>query len=215
MIGLVCKDFLVAKKSMRTYLLFILFYFGMAVMGMFNISFVATFACVLVMMMPMAAFSYDEQAKWDRYAMAMPLGRRAVVGARYLFALVLAIIAATVGTAACVILSILEREELVESLATVLSSLGVGILLAAIILPLCYKVGPERARPYMYVVIFVPIIALFLAYRAGVHIDLSFLDALPAAVIIGGTFVLFPLTGLLALGLSYLVSCGIVSRKEY
>ena len=215
MIGLVKKDMLVAQKTMRAYFLFLLFYFGLAVMGMFNISFVSTFACVLVMMMPMAAFSYDEQAKWDRYAMSMPLGRRAVVGARYLFALVLAIIAAAVGTAACVILSVLEREDLVESLATVLSSLGVGILLSAIILPLCYKVGPERARPYMYVLIFVPVIALFLAYRMGVHIDLSFLDALPGAVIIGGTFALFPLTGLLALGVSFLISCAIAAGKEY
>ena len=215
MIGLVKKDFLVARKTMRAYALFLLFYFGLAVMGMFNISFVSTFACVLVMMMPMAAFSYDEQTRWDRYAMSMPLGRRAVVGARYLFALVLAIIATAVGTAACVILSVLEREDLVEALVTVLSSLGVGILLAAIILPLCYKVGPERARPYMYVVIFVPVIALFLAYRMGVHIDLSFLDALPVAVIIGGTFALFPLTGLLALGISYLVSCHIAAGKEY
>ena len=215
MIGLVKKDMLVAKKTMRTYLLFLLFYFGLAVMGMFNISFVATFACVLVMMMPVAAFSYDEQAKWDRYAMSMPLGRRAVVAARYLFSLVLAIIATAIGTATCVILSALEREDLVEALVTVLSSLGVGMLFAAIMLPLCYKMGAERARPYMYVVIFVPVIALFLAYRAGVHIDLSFLDALPGAVIIGGTFALFPLTGLLALGVSYLISCRIAAGKEY
>ena len=214
MIGLVKKDILVARKTMRAYALFLLFYFGLAVMGMFNISFVATFACVLVMMMPMAAFSYDEQAKWDRYAMSMPLGRRAVVGARYLFALVLAIIATVIGTVTCVVLSVLEREDLVESLATVLSSLGVGILLAAIILPLCYKVGPERARPYMYVVIFVPIIALFLAYRTGMHIDLSFLDTLPEAVFLGG-IALFPLICLLALGASYLISCGIATRKEY
>lgn len=214
MIGLCWKDFMVAKKSMRAYFLFLLFYFGLAVMGMFNISFVATFACVLVMMLPMAAFSYDEQAKWDRYAMSMPLGRRSIVGARYLFSLVLAIIAAAIGTVTCVILYALEREDLIESLATVLSSLSVGIFYAAILLPLCYKLGPERARPYMYVVIFVPIIALFLAYRAGVHIDLSFLDALPGAVFLGGV-ALLPLAGLLALGTSYLISCAIVAGKEY
>lgn len=214
MIGLVKKDLLVARKTMRAYFLFLLFYFGLAVMGMFNISFVATFACVLVMMMPMAAFSYDEQAKWDRYAMSMPLGRRAVVGARYLFALALAIIAAAIGTVTCVILYALEREDLIESLATVLSSLGVGILFAAIILPLCYKVGPERARPYMYVIIFVPIIALFLAYRMGVHVDLSFLEGISEAILIGG-IALFPLAGLLVLGFSYLTSCAIVAGKEY
>lgn len=214
MIGLFWKDILVAKKSMRAYLLFLLFYFGLAVMGMFKITYVATFCCVLVMMLPIGAFSYDEQARWERYAMSMPLGRRAVVGARYLFSLALALAATAIGTATCVILSLLEREELIESLPSVLSSQGIGILFAAILLPLCYKVGPERARPYMYVVIFVPILAIFLAYRAGVHIDLSYLDALPEAVLIGGIG-LFPLAGLLALGVSYLISCTIVAGKEY
>lgn len=214
MTGLFWKDMLVAKKSMRAYLLFLLFYFGMAVMGMFKIVYVATFCCVLVMMLPIGAFAYDEQAKWDRYAMSMPLGRRAVVGARYLFSLALALAATAVGTATCVILALLEREELIESLSSVLSSQGVGILFAAILLPLCYKVGPERARPYMYVVIFVPVVALFLAYRMEVHIDLSFLDALPGAVFVGAV-ALFPLAGLLALGVSYLISCRIAAGKEY
>lgn len=214
MIGLMKKDILVAQKTIRAYILFLLFYFGMAVMGMFSITFVTSFLSVLVMLLPMSAFAYDEQARWDRYAMSMPLGRRAVVGARYLFSLILALFASACGLLTCVLLFILEKGDLVENLSTILSSLGVGIWLAAILLPLCYKLGPERARPYMYVVIFVPIIALFLAYRAGVHIDLSFLDAMPEAVLIGITG-LFPLAGLLALGVSYLISCGIVSRKEY
>lgn len=214
MIGLLRKDILVARKTMRAYILFLLFYFGMAAAGMFSITFVTGFLSVLVMLLPMSAFAYDEQARWDRYAMSMPLGRRAVVGARYLFSLMLALFASACGLLTCVLLLILEKGDLIENLSTVLSSLGVGIWLAAILLPLCYKMGPERARPYMYVVIFVPIIALFLAYRAGVHIDLSFLNALPGAVIISG-IALFPLAGLLALGVSYLISCRVAAGKEY
>ena len=214
MIGLVWKDLLVAKKTIRAYLLFLLFYFGMAAAGMFSITFVTSFLSVLVMLLPMSAFAYDEQARWDRYAMSLPLGRRAVVGARYLFSLMLALFASACGLLTCVLLFVLEKGELIENLSTVLSSLGIGIWLAAILLPLCYKLGPERARPYMYVVIFVPIIALFLAYRMGIHIDLSFLDALPGVVFIGG-IALFPLIGLAALGLSYLISCAIATGKEY
>lgn len=214
MIGLVWKDLLVARKTILSYFVFMLFYCGMAVMGMFNITFVTGFLSVMVMMLPIGAFAYDEQARWDRYAMSMPLGRRAVVGARYLFSLMLALFAAACGLLTCAFLFITKQEDLIENLATILSSLGVGILFAAILLPLCYKVGPERARPFMYVVLFVPIIAIFLAYRAGVHIDLSFLDALPGAVFIGG-IALFPLAGLLALGVSYLISCAITAGKEY
>lgn len=214
MIGLVWKDLLVARKTILSYFVFMLLYCGMAVMGMFNITFVTGFLSVMVMMLPMTAFAYDEQARWDRYAMSMPLGRRAVVRARYLFALMLALFAAACGLLTCAFLFIMEKGDPVEDLSTILTSLGVGILLAAIILPLCYKMGPERARPYMYVIIFVPIIALFLAYRAGVHIDLSFLETLPEAVFIGGV-ALFPLAGLLALGVSYLISCHIAAGKEY
>lgn len=214
MIGLFWKDLLVAKKTLRAYLLFLLLYLSMAVAGMFSITFVTSFLSVLVMLLPMSAFAYDEQARWDRYAMSMPLGRRAVVGARYLFSLVLALFASACGLLTCTLLFVLEKGDLVENLSTVLSSLGVGILLAAILLPLCYKMGPERARPYMYVIIFVPIIALFLAYRAGIHIDLSFLDALPDAVIVGSVS-LFPLISLAALGVSYLISCAIAAGKEY
>lgn len=214
MIGLFWKDLLVARKTILSYFLFMLLYCGMALMGMFNITFVTGFLSVMVMMLPMTAFAYDEQARWDRYAMSMPLGRRAVVGARYLFSLMLALFAAACGLLTCAFLFIMEKGDPVEDLATILSCLGFGILIAAIILPLCYKMGPERARPYMYVIIFVPFIALFLAYRAGVHIDLSFLDALPDAVIIGSVG-LFPLISLLALGISYLISCAIAGGKEY
>lgn len=214
MIGLFWKDLLVARKTILSYFVFMLIYCGMAVMGMFNITFVTGFLSVMVMMLPMTAFAYDEQARWDRYALSMPLGRRAVVGARYLFALMLALFAAACGLLTCAFLFIMEKGDLIEDLATILSSLGVGILLAAIILPLCYKMGPERARPYMYVIIFVPIIAIFLAYRSGVHVDLSSLDALPDAVFIGGIG-LFPLLGLLTLGISYLISCRIAVEKEY
>lgn len=214
MTGLLWKDLLVARKTILSYFVFMLIYCGMAVMGMFNITFVTGFLSVLVMMLPMTAFAYDEQARWDRYAMSMPLGRRTVVGARYLYSLILALFAAACGLLTCAFLFVMEKGDLIENLATILSSLGVGVLLAAILLPLCYKVGPERARPYMYVIIFVPVIALFLAYRMGIHINLSALDALPDVVVIGGIS-LFPLAGLLALGVSYLISCAIAAGKEY
>ena len=215
MSGLILKDILVARKTIRVYALFLVFYLGLSVMGAFALSFVSTFLNLLVMMLPMSAFAYDEAAKWDRYALSMPLGRRAVVGARYLFALMLALFAVMAGTAASVIISMMEKEPLIESLSTVLASVAIGILFAAIILPLCYKFGPERARPYMFVVLFVPIIILFLAYRVGgARIDLSFLDTLPDTVILGGIAML-PVAALLCLGVSYFISCAIMAKKEF
>ena len=83
-------------------------------------------------------------------------------------------------------------------------------------LPLCYKLGPERARPYLFAVIFIPFIALFLLLRFGHDLGLSleFLNRLPELNALG-VIALLPLAGLACLGLSFLISCRIVDRKEF
>lgn len=216
MTGLVWKDLLVMRKTLKTYALFLAFYLALAVMGMFALSFVTAMINVIVMMLPISAFSYDDAAKWDRYAMTLPLGRRAVVGARYLFVLMISLSAAAFGLAACVIMSLAGRGDLAESLATVLVSLGVGLFIADILMPLSYKLGPERARPYLYVVVFLPLIVLIGVYKLGLldGVDFSWIDALPDVGILG-MFALVPLASLIGLGISFLISCRVMEGKEF
>ena len=214
MIGLVWKDILVMRKTLRAYALFLAFYFILAVMGAFDISLVTAMLQVILLMLPISAFAYDEQAKWNRYVLTFPLGRRAVVGARYLFCLLTALFASACGLLICVFTSLMGRSQMEENLATVLASLGVGLLIVDIMLPLCYKLGPERARPYLYAVVFFPIIALFLANRLGFHMDLSFLDRMPPVSVLG-LFALVPLAALAGMWLSWLISCCVVAGKEF
>ena len=42
---------------------------------------------VLAAMMPVTAFSFDEKAKWDKYALSMPVSRRDLVLSKYIFGL--------------------------------------------------------------------------------------------------------------------------------
>lgn len=214
MIGLVWKDILVMRKTLRAYALFLAFYLLLAVMGAFDISFVTAMIQVILLMVPISAFSYDEQAKWNRYVMTFPLGRRAVVGGRYLFSLLTALVSSSFGLLVCVFTSLLGRSQLAENLAAVLVSLGVGLFIVDIMLPLCYKLGPERARPYLYAVVFFPVIALFLAYKLGFQADLSFLDRLPAPAALG-LFALVPLTALAGMWISWLISCRVAAGKEF
>jgi len=217
MTGLILKDFLVMRRAMRSYLIFLAFYGALALTGMFDLSVVTAMLQVMLLMLPISAFSYDEYAGWDRYAMALPLGRRQVVGARYLFALLLALCAAAIGMAASVLLSFCRGPlTLTENTLTVLVSLGVGLFIADILLPLCYKLGPERARPYLYGVILIPWIVLLGVYKLGLmpEMDFSALERLSQTSILL-LFSLIPLTALAGLGLSWLISCRIVERKEY
>lgn len=187
----------------------------MAALGIFPISFITAMVQVIIMMLPLSAFSYDELSKWDRYAFSLPLSRRAVAGARYLFALILTLFAALFGLVTCLILSLAFHDpNLVENCMTVMVSLGLGLLYCDILLPLTYKLGPERARPYFYLVIFLPIILLVGASKLGLLDGLSFLEQIPEASAIAFVLLL-PLLPLLGMGVSYLISCRILERKEF
>ena len=211
--GLIWKDLLVMRKTIRAYALFLGIYLLMAILGMFDVSIVTATLNVMVMILPMSAFSYDELAKWARYAATLPLGTRRVVGARYIFTLLMALVAALFGLLACAVLAATGGGSVPELLATVLTSLGFGLFIADILLPLCYKLGPERARPWMYVVILLPIVLLFLAYKMGVSANLTFLNRLPDSVVLS-LFALVPLAALAGLVISFLISCRIMERKE-
>ena len=196
MIGLVLKDMLVMRKTIRTYAMFLAFYLVMTVLGLFTI---------------------DEMAKWDRYALTFPLGRRALVTGRYLFALVMTVVAALCGLLSCVLVSIFDSSDLMlENMMTVMVCLGLGLFYADILLPLCYKLGPERARPYFYLIIFGPIVLLFGAYQLGFFgaDSLSFLSSIPDRTAVTLSFFL-PIVPLAGMGLSYLIACRIVENKEF
>lgn len=211
MTGLVLKDILVLRKSLRTYLLFLIFYFIMALLDLFSIAFITAFVQVIVMILPMSSFAYDEQAKWDRYAMTLPLGRRAVVGAKYIFVVLMILVAAAFALLSCVALSITAAEPVEENLLSGVASLSVGLLAVELTLPLNYKLGAERARPFLFAIIFIPVILFVLAARAG---WLDGLDQLSPDVVLP-LLCLIPLLLLLGLPVSYLVSCRIVEQKEF
>ena len=217
MTGLIWKDFMVSKRTVKAYLGIMIFYSAMTVMGMFSVSFVTAFVSVMLIMLPISAFAYDEQAKWDRYAMSLPIGRSRVVGARYLFTLLIVLGSLAFALLAGATVAVTGKGDLMEVLVSALTTLAAGLLIADVLLPLCYKVGPERARPYLYALVFIPALGLFLAYRMGIHIDTSWLDRMaqssPAAVL--GLFSL-PLLAALALTfVSYLISCRVAAGKEY
>ena len=216
MIGLVTKDFFVMRKALKSYLLIMVLYAVMAWLDILNYGFIITFIQVMLMVLPITAFSYDEQAKWDRYAMSLPLGRGKVVGARYLFVLVLTVITTAIGLFGTASLTLVREVEPVEMLLTLEVSTSLGLLVPAILLPLCYKLGAERARPYLYAIIFIPVIAIVLLARANIldFSALNGLNALSSTAILGGASLL-PLGGLAALAVSYLISCRIAADKEY
>ena len=216
MIGLITKDFLVMRKTLMSYLTLVVLYIVLAYLDLFDYGFIITFIQMVLAVMPISAFAYDELAKWDRYAMSLPLGRSGVVRARYLFVLALTLLTVAAGLAGTALLYLTHQSDPLEMFVTLMVSTTIGLLIPTILLPLSYKLGPERARPFLYAIVFIPTIAVVLLAKAGV-LDMSLLkgmDLLAPTALAGGA-VLLPLAGLALLFVSYLISCRIAAGKEY
>lgn len=214
MIGLIYKDLLVMRKPLRTYLLLLLFYLFLGVVNFYNLFFVlAVSQCLLIL--PLSAFSYDEHAKWDRCAACLPVTRRQLVTARCGIVLLLALCTTAFGAAVCTMFSLTGRSPAAAPIAMMLASLGAGLLIVDIMLPLNYKLGPKRARPCLFSIMLLPMIGLFIVNRLGLLNDLTLsrLDQ-PGATPLG-LIALLPLAALAGLGIAWLISIHIMERKIF
>lgn len=150
--GLFLKDFYVAKKNLRTFLIMILaFSLGsLAVRDSGNF-----FLCYGIVMMPgitMSLISYDERYHWDSYTGAMPLSREQLVTEKYLLHLGMVLVWLPV-------LLLFQRFQQVPAfggapLALLVAGLNLGLLLPGILLPIIFALGTEKGRAGYYVVLF-------------------------------------------------------------
>ncbi len=210
MMGLVKKDFYLAAGLARSYLIVAAIFLVLSLAGIYEFSFLSSFMSLLCIMLPVNVFSYDEQAKWNKYAAALPGGRRAVVQARYVFTLIVSagavVLGGAVGAAAC-LLDPTAGETLWEMVLSTAAGGSVGILLNAVMLPLMFKFGVQKGRLYLALVLAI----LFGAFLGGVAALASAVQE-PSVLIL--PLAAIPAAGLLALVPSYFLSLRIFRKKD-
>ena len=150
--GLFLKDFYVAKKNLRTFLIMILAFSLGSLAARESGNF---FLCYGIVMMPgitMSLISYDERYHWDSYAGAMPLSREQLVTEKYLLHLGMVLVWLPVPL-------LFQRFQQVPAfggapLALLVAGLNLGLLLPGILLPIIFALGTEKGRAGYYVVLF-------------------------------------------------------------
>lgn len=210
MTGLIKKDFYLSVSMFKSYVLVAAVFALLTLAGIYDISFFVTYMSVMCIMIPVNLFAYDEQARWDKYAAALPSGRAGVVKARYfftilvclgslLFALLLQLIVALVSGA--------QGQERVDLLLSGLFPAAYGCFMNAILLPLLFKFGSQKGRIYLILALGVGVGVIFggLTGLKEMGISLSELT-LPLFVL--------PVVGLLALIPSYFLSRRIFFHKD-
>ncbi len=220
MTGLVLKDFLGLRKVLKSYLIVLVIYVALTVFGVWSPAFTTGFFAVMAAMMPFTCFNLDYTAKWEPYGAALPVSRNKTVAARYLTLLIMlgAVAVLELATAGAFWLAG-DREETLSSLVAGCLCLGMGAVLNAIILPLIYKFGAERARVIFYAAFLglIGLAVLWLAPLGGLEwlMDaFAWLEARDMMGLLAALPFLFVAVCFLLLAPSYFISCAIYRRKE-
>ena len=214
MMGLLRKDLLILKSYWKTYAMLLALYAIFAFWG--NPSFFTTILSVMLFVLPLSSFSADELARWDRFAVALPVGRRGIVQAKYLFLLVVCA-AAFILSVIIVLLATLTGRAGEDSLSGLLLACAtcaiLGLILNAILYPILFRYGTQKSRIVMSAIfgaVFAAIaIGMGIFNLSGINITSIFYLPIPLLILL-----LAAITSAVLL-LSYHISCGIFIRREF
>ena len=144
--ALIIKDTYVIWRQMKYFLILILIF--SALPSGFN----NAFAVIYTSMLPYTALAYDERSKWDQMASMMPYSSRDIVLCKYVFGwLCIGGAAVLSGLLQAALSLVIDRAFLPGTLA--MSVLG-ALCILAISLPLMFRMGVEKGRLGMFLVIF-------------------------------------------------------------
>lgn len=156
--GLLMKDLLNLKRQGGIILLVLAMY-GLFAFSSGMSEVLGSMICVFGAMLPVTALAYDERAKWDKYALTMPVTRRQMVISKYLLGLLLTAVALVINVAVQAIKSPVDPWEI---LLMPLCLAGVGVAFLALLMPLLFRFGTEKARLLMLLMVAIPVAGVML-----------------------------------------------------
>lgn len=172
--GLIYKEVCMFKSQFKSWVL------GLGILCIYG--FILKSMVILLMMTALmglisclTSFTYDKTYRCDEYVAAMPLSRKKIVVSKYVFLLILDVALTLLTGAVAVIAGSLFNEGLETTLGAAVGVLGATIFLQAVVMPIIYAFGPEKARFVFVVIGITPYIVLMLLKDKIAVTDLGFL----------------------------------------
>lgn len=207
--GLIYKDLCLLGSVWKSYAFILVMFSALTVTGVYDVSFLFMMVSVILCMYPSTSFSYDELAKWDRFAVSVPSGRVLVVRAKYGFALLLGAASLVFGLLLSLLAAFLGRMELGNGLLTCVGGVAGALLINALMLPLLFRFGAQKGR-----ILLIAVVAA-LAGVLGALLAIGGMTAFGSGLLKSFVLVVLPVLALLALFVSYRISLGIYQKKEF
>lgn len=199
--GLLIKDWYQARKYCRSLLLIAVVFAAVSVFS--DNTLFAIYPLMLGALLPVTLHAYDERSGFLRCACIMPVSRRDVVASRYAELLLALGLGLAVLGAVRTIGALFGAGD-TGSTAGLLVMVLLSVDLAALLLPLIFRFGTERARMLMFLVVGA-LVTLMLLFGSDLSARLMDMHA----VVRYGVIAL----GLAVLPLSYLLSLRIYRKK--
>lgn len=217
MIGLIIKDLLNLKKQCKILLLIIAVYmivgFTSGDMSMFM-----AMISLLIVMLPITALAYDERAKFEKYALTMPISRNDLVKSKYYLGLIMAMIALILQFIINIIGYYTVGTEISrDSIFFTVILFGVSLLFMSIMLPFNFKFGVEKGRYFIIIVALVPTFIVFLSKKLfpGMQSDIQYFMEKISQMEISKTIIYILIINAIIYFISMFISMAIYSKKEY
>ncbi|HEX3039836.1 MAG TPA: ABC-2 transporter permease [Caproiciproducens sp.] len=208
MTGLMLKDLLSLRKASGRI---------MAILGLYivifaaagNVSFLSAMIILIMTMFIVNTYSYDEMSKWDYYALSLPVTKSQIVLSKYLLTLLFELAGILVSVLVYLFKNLINTENIM-GLCGISST---AVLMAAILLPLIYKFGTQKARIWMVLLFLLPTAAILGLNSFGILPSGNALSQVSDSFMETLVLLMVPVS-LLLFTLSYFLSCHIFKRKS-
>lgn len=214
--GLIIKDILNLRNYMKQLILVFIFFVAYGIF-LKNGVFVGSMITLMLSMQVITTMSYDEYAKWDKYALTMNINRKDIVLSKYVFFIMSIIIGIVVGIISSSFINIISDSNvgIDEILVTSIMVPCIFAILFCIIIPIVFKIGVEKARVVMMAIFFTPTILGFIFFKMAEKANIPMPDEATLDMIFK-----FGLIGLIILTvvfifISYKISLSIYKKKEF
>lgn len=213
--SLILKDLYNISHNSKVILVMLL-WFALTILPQSSTESYIVICCLLCSMMVVTTFSYDENSKWVKYALILPLSKKDYVRSKFIILLIFSLIGAAFGLVFGSVVGIVLHkftgsfmEALLSQLFMTLIGLAISVTFGSFTIPLLFKYGAEKARMMMLLSFGLPAV-LFL----GIY---KLLDTLGIPVT-DQTFVtglrLTPFAAILIVCLMYKISFAVFQKKE-
>ena len=214
--GLLIKDILNMKNYMKQLVLVLIFFIAYGIF-LKNGTFGGTMITLMLSMQVITTMSYDEYAKWDKYALTMNINRKDIIISKYIFFTISIIIGIVVGITTSIAINQIAKLDtgMNEIIVTSIVVPCVFAILFSIIIPVVFKTGVEKGRIVMMLILFIPAILVGAIVKISEKANITMPSPSNLEILMKFGVLGLVLLTILAVFISYKVSLSIYNKKEF